>query len=51
MVKKEKYYAFCEIEKTIPIFSQAWWLDAVCADAWDVCIVEKGGEILIRVSS
>ena len=45
MVKKEKYYAFCEIEKTIPIFSQAWWLDAVCGDAWDVCLIEKGDKI------
>ena len=45
MTNKEKYYAFCEIEKTIPIFSQAWWLNAVCGDAWDVCLVEKGGEI------
>ena len=45
MTNKEKYYAFCEIEKTIPLFSQAWWLDAVCADEWDVCLVEKGGTI------
>ena len=45
MTKKEKYYAFCDLEKTIPIFSQAWWLDAVCGDAWDVCLVEKGDEI------
>ena len=45
MTNKEKYYAFCETEKTIPIFSQAWWLNAVCGDAWDVCLVEKRGEI------
>jgi len=45
VTNKEKYYAFCEIEKTIPLFSQAWWLDAVCADEWDVCLVEKGGTI------
>ena len=45
MTNKEKYYNFCEVEKTIPIFSQAWWLDAVCGNAWDVCLVEKGGEI------
>ena len=45
MTKKEKYYDLCEIEKTIPIFSQAWWIDAVCGDDWDVCLVEKGNEI------
>lgn len=42
---KEKYRKFCEQEATIPIFSQAWWLDAVAGDAWDVCLVEKGDEI------
>ena len=45
MTNKEKYADFCEVEKTIPIFSQSWWLDAVCGNAWDVCLVEKGGEI------
>ena len=38
MTNKEKYYTFCDIEKTVPIFSQAWWLDAVCGDDWDVCL-------------
>lgn len=46
MSNKEKYRLFCEQEKTIPIFSQAWWLDAVAGDAWDVCLVENGQEIL-----
>jgi lipid II:glycine glycyltransferase (peptidoglycan interpeptide bridge formation enzyme) len=46
MLNKEKYRLHCEKEKTIPIFSQAWWLGAVCDDAWDVCLVEKGGEIV-----
>ena len=46
MSNKEKYRSFCEQEKTIPIFSQAWWLDSVCSDAWDVCLVENGEEIL-----
>lgn len=37
----------CETEHSIPIFSQNWWLDAVCgADAWDVSLVEKGGSIV-----
>lgn len=43
---KEKYRHFCEQESTIPIFSQAWWLDAVAGDNWNVCIVEKGDQIL-----
>ncbi|MDR9498523.1 MAG: GNAT family N-acetyltransferase [Hydrogenovibrio sp.] len=46
MSNKEKYRLFCEQEKTIPIFSQAWWLDVVAGDAWDVCLVENGEEIL-----
>lgn len=46
MTNKEKYRLFCEHEKTIPIFSQAWWLDTVAGDTWDVCLVENGEEIL-----
>ncbi|HDZ3695871.1 GNAT family N-acetyltransferase [Vibrio cholerae] len=45
MINKEKYRQLCEEEPTIPIFSQAWWLDAVARDNWDVCIVEKGDKI------
>lgn len=33
--------------KSIPIFSQDWWLDAVCGEEnWDVIIIEKGGIIV-----
>lgn len=46
MSNKEKYRLFCKHEKTIPIFSQAWWLDSVAGDAWDVCLVENGEGIL-----
>ncbi len=45
MTNKEKYSQLCEKESTIPIFSQAWWLDAVAGDTWDVCLVERGDEI------
>ena len=46
MTNKEKYRTLCEQESTIPIFSQAWWLDAVCGtDNWQVFLVEKGGRI------
>lgn len=42
----EKYKQFCETNP-IPLFSQYWWLDAVCGkDNWDVILIEKGQEIL-----
>jgi hypothetical protein len=45
MTRKEKYKEFREQNSNIPIFSQPWWLDAVCEDGkWDVAIVEKGGQ-------
>jgi hypothetical protein len=46
MSNKELYRELCRIEHTIPLFSRAWWLDAVCGDAWDVCLVEVGGKIV-----
>ena len=46
MNNKEKYKDFCKKEKNITIFSQYWWLDAVCGkDGWDVVLAEKGGNI------
>ncbi len=43
---KEKYRALCLDERSIPIFSQAWWLDAVCGqESWDVAIAQKAGRI------
>lgn len=46
MTPRDRYRKLCEDEPTIPIFSRAWWLDAVCGNNWDVCLVEKGGQIL-----
>ncbi len=49
MSSKIKYRQFCEREKGIPIFSQAWYLDAVCqADQgqWDVVLVEQAGRVV-----
>jgi len=47
MTNKESYRQLCAVEPSIPLFSQAWWLDAVCgADKWDVILVEKGGTII-----
>lgn len=46
MTPKDKYRQLCRDEKTIPIFSKDWWLDASCGeDNWDVLIVEKGAKI------
>jgi hypothetical protein len=43
---KEKYSRLIEQEKSIPLFSRDWWLDAVCGpENWDVILVEKGGQI------
>lgn len=46
MTNKQKYRSHCETEKTIPIFSQAWWLDATSGEEWDVCLVENDNRIL-----
>ena len=43
---KEKYQHLCDTDPTISIFSQYWWLDAVCGpENWDVAVIEKGGLI------
>ncbi len=46
MSNKEKYIQLCE-EKEIPLFMQAWWMDAVCqdVDSWDVLLFEKESQI------
>ena len=42
-----KYRSLCTQEPTIPLFSQAWWLDATAGEGvWDVALVEKGGTIV-----
>lgn len=47
MINKLKYRDLCKKEKSIPIFSKDWWLDAVCGeDNWNVVLVEKNGEIV-----
>ncbi|WP_137807894.1 GNAT family N-acetyltransferase [Pseudomonas sp. G(2018)] len=43
---RKRYRELCAQETSIPLFSQAWWLDAVAADAWDVVLCEKDGNIL-----
>jgi len=47
MTNKDKYIEFCRQKRDIPVFSQVWWMDAVCLkDNWDVLLYEKGNEIL-----
>ena len=42
---KDLYIEFCKKEP-VPLFSQYWWLDAVCGrENWEVLLFEKGGEI------
>lgn len=44
---KDKYKALCASEKTIPLFSQDWWLDCTAGPGqWDVALVEENGEIV-----
>lgn len=43
--KRAIYREWCERQTSLPLFLHAWWLDATCGDAWDVALVEKGGEI------
>lgn len=42
---KDTYRNLCEERNDIPLFQQAWWLDAAASDDWDVVLVEKGGKI------
>ena len=45
MTDKQKYLEFSKKE-SVPVFSQPWWLDAVCGeDNWNVLLYEKGGHI------
>lgn len=46
MTNKETYRAFCKTKNDLNIFHQAWWLDAVCGDQWDVVLSkDRGGQI------
>ncbi|RED65067.1 GNAT family N-acetyltransferase [Cohnella lupini] len=45
---KSKYRKLCRGNPELPLFDQDWWLDIACGgpNNWDVCIVEKGNEIV-----
>lgn len=45
MENKEKYLEFCK-KTYVPIYSQPWWLDAVCGEEnWDVWLYYEGNEV------
>lgn len=48
MTEKEIYRDLCEKENSIPLFSQAWWMDATCGEsAWNVILVRNSqGEVV-----
>jgi hypothetical protein len=46
MTTHEQYRIFCAEQKELPIFMQAWYLDAVCPEQWQVVLVEKAGKIV-----
>lgn len=47
MQAKHLYEIACASEPTIPVFSQAWWLDATAGPAnWDVAIVHDGTKLV-----
>lgn len=47
MTNKERYKILCEKEKTIPLFSQYWWMNTVCKeDEWDVFLVGDENNII-----
>lgn len=46
MSNKERYRILCETDNSIPLFLQAWWMDAVCGDNWDVFIYCPKNEII-----
>ena len=47
MTNIEKYRKFCKEEKSIPLYSKDWWLDAVCSEGtWDVALVEVDNKIV-----
>ncbi len=46
---KDKYKRLCDIKSDIPLFNQAWWMDAVCdpyKKMWDVILIENNNQII-----
>lgn len=45
MTAKDKYRKFCSEESDLPLFLQAWWLDAVSGGQWDVVLIEENDQV------
>lgn len=46
MTNKQKYIQFCG-KAYIPVYSQSWWMDAVCTpDKWNVWLYENSNEVM-----
>jgi len=44
---KGRYRELCESELSIPLYSQAWWLDAVAGkNGWGVVLVHNGSKVI-----
>lgn len=43
---RNAYRELCDTESSIPLFSQAWWLDAVAEDAWDAVLAYQGDQVV-----
>lgn len=44
---KQRYRELCDTERSVSLFSQAWWLDALAGEShWDVALIENGGQIV-----
>lgn len=46
MDDRERYRELCRRDNSIPVFSQAWWMDTVCGtDNWNVYLIGNGMDI------
>ncbi|MEY4902562.1 MAG: hypothetical protein RLZZ292_377 [Bacteroidota bacterium] len=49
LTNKQHYQLFCDTQLNLPLFMQAWWLDAVCGgtENWEVALSkDKSGKII-----
>lgn len=43
---RSSYRRVCEEAKSIPLFSQAWWLDAVAGECWGAVLAYNGQKVV-----
>ncbi|MDR2475977.1 MAG: hypothetical protein LBD45_08990 [Bacteroidales bacterium] len=47
MTNKQRYKILCSERQDIPLFMQAWWLDAACVEGeWNVLLYDDNGKIV-----